>query len=89
MKIEVDTKAITKTKKTEPVKLMDFQDIRDSELRDAFKVEHKKFAGRRVLVIDDLYRSGATLHYITEALQNQGCASQVLVLALTKTRVKR
>ena len=41
--------------------------------------------GKRVLLIDDLYRSGATLATATQALRQAG-ASYVGVLTMTKTR---
>ncbi|WP_072387106.1 ComF family protein [Hyphomicrobium sp. CS1BSMeth3] len=47
------------------------------------------FAGKKVLLLDDLYRSGATLQVATSLLYNQGKASEVCVLAMTKTRSTR
>ena len=46
-------------------------------------------SGRRVLLLDDLYRSGATLIVCTDSLYNQGKARKVSVLTLTKTRSNR
>lgn len=43
---------------------------------------------RKILLVDDLYRSGATLEASTRVLQLQGAGS-VCVLALTKTRSSR
>lgn len=54
-------------------------------LEDAFAVNRAEVAGQRILVVDDLYRSGATLNAVTEALMNSG-ASVVYALALTQTR---
>jgi competence protein ComFC len=43
--------------------------------------------GKRVLLVDDLYRSGATLAAATQALRQAG-ASYIGVLTMTKTRSK-
>ncbi|MDL1958237.1 MAG: hypothetical protein LWX01_00875 [Deltaproteobacteria bacterium] len=49
----------------------------------------QEVAGRNVLLIDDLYRSGATLNAVTVALKDKGKAKEVYVLTLTMTRRKR
>lgn len=45
--------------------------------------------GRRILLFDDLYRSGATMNAITTALYEQGAASDVFALTITQTRSYR
>jgi competence protein ComFC len=45
--------------------------------------------GRRVLLFDDLYRSGATLSAAAHALQDEGKVAEVRVLAVTRTRSRR
>jgi len=42
-------------------------------------------AGLKILLVDDLYRSGSTLSLATELLLSEG-ASEVYVLTMTKTR---
>ncbi|HWM89525.1 MAG TPA: phosphoribosyltransferase family protein [Thermoanaerobaculia bacterium] len=54
-------------------------------LDGAFAVSRSEVEGRRILLLDDLYRSGATLNAVAEALTNAGAAA-VYALALTKTR---
>lgn len=44
--------------------------------------------GRRILLFDDLYRSGATMNTITAALYDDGLAADVFALAITRTRSK-
>lgn len=44
--------------------------------------------GRKVLLFDDLFRSGATMNSITAALLEKGQASEVFALTLTRTRSK-
>ncbi len=46
------------------------------------------FSGKKVLLIDDLYRSGATLRAVTNVILENGNAKNVFVLTLTKTRSK-
>jgi predicted amidophosphoribosyltransferase len=45
--------------------------------------------GKSVLLIDDLYRSGATLRVSTDLLMNVAKVRVVYVLTMTKTRVHR
>ncbi len=45
--------------------------------------------GHRVLLFDDLYRSGATLNAITVALYDNGGATEVFALTMTRTRSSR
>jgi predicted amidophosphoribosyltransferase len=40
-----------------------------------------------VLLVDDLYRSGATLNAITRVFYEQGRCSDVYALAVTRTRI--
>jgi predicted amidophosphoribosyltransferase len=55
-------------------------------LKDVFKVADESIKGKTVLLFDDLYDTGATFRAITNAVYEQGGASKVKVLALTKTR---
>ena len=43
-------------------------------------------AGKRILLFDDLFRSGATMNAITTALIEQGGAAEVFALTITRTR---
>jgi competence protein ComFC len=60
-------------------------DERRRLLADAFVVSRSGVEGERILLLDDLYRSGATLNAVGEALAEAGAAA-VFALALTKTR---
>lgn len=44
---------------------------------------------KQFFIVDDLYRSGATLEAASEAVTAQGNAKAVYVLAITRTRVHR
>jgi predicted amidophosphoribosyltransferase len=52
-------------------------------------VGDKNISGKRVLLLDDVYMSGATLTECCSVLCNQAKAESVSVLTLTKTRSKR
>lgn len=49
----------------------------------------ERFEGKRVLLLDDLYRSGSTLRVATDLLYTEGNAAEVYVLTMTKTRSNR
>jgi predicted amidophosphoribosyltransferase len=42
--------------------------------------------GKRILLFDDLFRSGATMNSITETLYRDGKANEVFALTITRTR---
>lgn len=46
-------------------------------------------SGKNVLIVDDLFRSGATLQVATEILYRDAKCHNVYVLTMTKTRSKR
>jgi competence protein ComFC len=52
------------------------------------EVEKAMVEGRKVLLFDDLFRSGATMNAITSALYDHGRALEVYALTLTRTRSK-
>ena len=54
-------------------------------LEGAFEVDRERVEGRRILLMDDLFRSGATMNVITEALFSQG-GGEVFALAITRTK---
>lgn len=60
-------------------------DERRRLLEGAFVVSRSIVEGERILLLDDLYRSGATLNAAAESLAEAGAAA-VFALALTKTR---
>lgn len=88
--IRVCADAVQKIKETPELKTVeDFQE-RLKILSGAFRItQNATFAGRTVMLFDDLYRSGATLSAIASVLNSQGKAKSVKVLTLTKTRSKK
>jgi len=50
---------------------------------------HESVPGSKIFLVDDLYRSGATLRAATSLLYEQGNAATVNVLTMTRTRSRR
>ena len=83
----VATTAISKGKSTPELKNV-FEYQRRLELLDgAFDVDAQTVENRRVLLVDDLFRSGATAAAATKALLAGGAVA-VYLLAMTKTRTR-
>lgn len=61
-------------------------DVRWKLLEDLHEVDQSRLEDKRVLLFDDLFRSGATMNAITGALYDQGRARDVYALTLTRTR---
>lgn len=84
--IELCLDCVVKVKQTPQLKnVFDFKE-RVAALKDAFRVEKAKIQAKRVLLFDDLFRSGATMNTITECLMTDGGAEVVYALTLTQTR---
>jgi predicted amidophosphoribosyltransferase len=81
--------ALIKVKGTSELKSVSDPEIRKQILEDAFRADNQQVAAKTVLLVDDIYRSGATLEAATAALTTQGGAQSVYVLAVTRTRVHR
>lgn len=58
-------------------------------LTGAYEVGDGVFTGKRLLLFDDLYRSGATLNAVTSLLYDEGKASEVFALTITRTRTNQ
>ena len=61
-------------------------DERIKLLENVHNVPSTVLRGRSVLLVDDLYRSGATLTAVAEALRTKGKVSAVYAFAPTRTR---
>lgn len=55
-------------------------------LENVYSVTATDLRGKAVLLVDDLYRSGATLNAVTASLASQGKAREVYAFCLTRTR---
>lgn len=77
---------VSKIKRTAQLKNVFDRDKRDQLLADAFGVDDQKTRTKRLLIFDDLYRSGATASAIARLLTEEGGAAAVYLLTLTQTR---
>jgi competence protein ComFC len=85
--ITVAKDAIRKLKKFAQLKNVYDVAERRRLLDGAFEVDAAKVRNQRILLLDDLYRSGATMNAITEVLKASG-VSAVYAFAFTQTRSK-
>ncbi len=76
---------IRKTRETPGLKGVQDPEERRELLDGAFEVDPAQVNGKGVLLVDDLYRSGATANAVTVALLRAG-SSRVYFLAATRTR---
>lgn len=81
--------ALVKIKSTSELKALVDPEQRKKALDGAFKADRNQIEGKVVLLVDDLYRSGATLEAASKVVATQGKAKVVYVLAITRTRVHR
>ncbi len=80
--------ALVKVKETPQLKNVYGYEERARILNEAFEARSSLVQGKTVLLLDDLYRSGATLNAASQALRQRGKAKTIYVLALTRTRSK-
>ena len=85
LEITVAHDAIRKQKRFAELKNVYDSEDRRKLLQGAFDVNSSRVKGHRVLLVDDLYRSGATMNAIADVLNNSG-ATAVFAFAFTKTR---
>jgi len=79
---------IKKVKEIPELKNVYEYDERLRLLEGAHIIERASVGGKRVLLFDDLFRSGATMNAITRALYDEGRVTDVFALAITRTRSK-
>lgn len=87
--IACDTDCIYKSASTTTMKSIDNYHDKVNLLRPALRSSDKRYAGKRVLVIDDIVDSGATLDCVAGALKEQGGVKNVYVCCATETFGKR
>jgi len=83
----LDVDSLRKTRDTPQLKGVADHAKRVEALEGAFAVQGGALANRRILLFDDLFRSGATMNAITKVLRSVG-VSGVFALTLTRTRTK-
>lgn len=81
----LDSVSLRKIKATPQMKdAGDFSE-RVAALQGAFAIT-ANLKGKRVLLIDDLFQSGATMNVVAETLRKQSQVTAVYAIALTRTR---
>lgn len=86
--LPVRANAVVKIKQTGQLKNVYDYGERVRVLEGAFSADPALVGGQRVLLFDDLYRSGATMNTVTRVLLSQGKASEIYAMGITRTRVK-
>jgi competence protein ComFC len=84
--IEFCENAVRKVKETASMKNVPDWFERQKVLAEAIHAGEADIRGKSVLLFDDLVQSGSTLGRVAEVLQNDGGATAVYTLALTRTR---
>ena len=87
--IETILNCVARVKETPELKNVYDFGTRVQSLQGAHTVNKAAVEGRKVLLFDDLYRSGATMNAVAASLYDEGAASDVFGLTITRTRVKR
>lgn len=77
---------IKKTRDIPQLKDVHDCDRRTKLLDGAFAVDKEVTRGKRILLFDDLFRSGATLNALAALLYDERGASEVCALTPTRTR---
>lgn len=90
LRIKVDFDYLLKIKSTEQLKNVDDIDERRKILSDVFQIKDpNRYLGKKVLLFDDIYRSGETMNAVAKMFNNIGHVDNVYVLTITKTRSNR
>ncbi|GBQ88412.1 ComF family protein [Asaia krungthepensis] len=77
---------ITTTRPTGQLKNITDPDERKEHVNGLYTVDAAQTRGRKILLFDDLFRSGTTMNAITDVLLDAGQAQVVRALTITKTR---
>ena len=84
-RVPVVKAAVKKTSGAAELKNLHEFEARRRVLKNSVTADRRLVEGRRVLLVDDLIRSGATMSAVAEAITTAG-ASSVYAFALTQTR---
>ncbi|HEC30480.1 MAG TPA: ComF family protein, partial [Candidatus Yonathbacteria bacterium] len=70
--------ALRRTKHNNPQTLIKNKDLRLQNMRGVFEVRNpKEITGKRIIVIDDITTTGATLHEATKVLKKAGAKEAI------------
>lgn len=90
LNVPVDFDFVKKVKNTQQLKSIDDSAQRQKIIQGAFEViDIEKYRNKKVLIIDDLFRSGTTVNELTSTLYNKANVENVYIVTLTKTRSNR
>ena len=90
LKKEFDPDFIHKIKNTSELKSLNDPLEREKILQGAFDVrDSSTYRNKKILIIDDLFRSGSTLNEISKTLYSKANVQNVYIVTLTKTRVNK
>ena len=89
LNVSVFEDAVIRIKEIPELKNVFDRDQRATLLEDAHAVDSSKINGKRILLFDDLYRSGASMNAIASMLYDEAGVSEVFALTITKTRSNR
>ncbi|MFZ2969715.1 MAG: ComF family protein [Minisyncoccia bacterium] len=89
LKLTVDCDYLLKIRPTSQLKSIEDPEERRKILAGVFQVKDQRYAGKKVLLFDDLYRSGETMNVATQIITDSGHINNAYVLAITKTRSKK
>lgn len=90
LNIAVDLSFIKKIKSTQQLKSIEDPNQRKAIIEGAFDViDMNKYKNKKILIIDDLFRSGTTVNELTDTLLNKASVGNVYIVTLTKTRSNR
>jgi predicted amidophosphoribosyltransferase len=83
--IAVDTQSVSKTSATAQMKDIGDYSARVVALESTIEVS-ADLGGKKVLLVDDLFQSGASMNVVARAIKHSGGAIAVYAFALTRTR---
>ncbi|MGP5069779.1 ComF family protein [Psychrobacter faecalis] len=90
LNINTDFNFVNKIKETQQLKSIKDIEERKIAISNAFEItDPNKYRNKKILIIDDLYRSGTTLIELTNLLYDHAHVQNVYVVTLTKTRSNR
>lgn len=89
-KITIDYNFLQKQPIDKELKAIQNLDEREDALKNTITLsEDLRYKNKKILLVDDLYRSGTTLKECTRVLHDIGQVQNVYIVTLTKTRVHR
>ncbi|MGH7863948.1 MAG: ComF family protein [Candidatus Binataceae bacterium] len=84
--LALGTESVRKVKEIPELKNVSDYDERIRLMNDAYSVETSLVRGQKVLLFDDLYRSGATMNSIASLLYDNAGVLDICALTVTRTR---